>query len=351
MKQFAERMKSARMMSGYSLQDLADKLNNMVSKQALHKYESGLVVPDSEKINLIAAALNVRPDYFSRTSVVELGEIGFRKLSKFPAKEKTAVIGKTKDQLERYLELEEILGIETSFENPIPVERRVVRTKQDVEAIATELREAWNLGSDPIFNALELLEDKHIKVIELCTDESFSGMSTWVNGNIPVIVVNNRSDEKALERKRFTAMHELGHLIMDFGDMPEREYEKLCHYFAGAMLLPEDTLKLEIGEKRSRIFVKELGPLKQQYGISIQAIIYRMKELAIITESHFKQLFFMIRQMGWKTEEPISYTGYETSNRFTQLLYRALAEEAISMSKAAALNNQRLAEFRANPIF
>ena len=45
---FAERMKSARMMNGLSLQDLSDKLGNKITRQALHKYEKGDVLPDSE---------------------------------------------------------------------------------------------------------------------------------------------------------------------------------------------------------------------------------------------------------------------------------------------------------------
>jgi predicted HTH domain antitoxin len=50
--------------------------------------------------------------------------------------------------------------------------------------------------------------------------------------------------------------------------------------------------------------------------------------------------------MNWIGEEPIEYLGVEESNRFQQLLYKALLEEKISMSKAAELNNQSLAEFR-----
>lgn len=54
----------------------------------------------------------------------------------------------------------------------------------------------------------------------------------------------------------------------------------------------------------------------------------------------------MFTQQGFRVEEPVSYEGYERTNRFSQLLFRALAEELISMSKAASLNNQKLAEFR-----
>jgi predicted HTH domain antitoxin len=47
------------------------------------------------------------------------------------------------------------------------------------------------------------------------------------------------------------------------------------------------------------------------------------------------------------------YQGAEESNRFEQLLFRALIEDQISMSKAASLSNRSLAEFKKEyqPIF
>ena len=72
----------------------------------------------------------------------------------------------------------------------------------------------------------------------------------------------------------------------------------------------------------------------------------RANACGIINDHYTKQFFFFIKQMNWKVEEPIEYEGAEESNRFEQLLYRALMEEQISMSKAASLSNQTLAEFR-----
>ena len=61
---FSDRFKSARLLNGLSLQDLANALNNKISRQALHRYEKGEVIPDSEMVNLLSHALKVRPDYF-----------------------------------------------------------------------------------------------------------------------------------------------------------------------------------------------------------------------------------------------------------------------------------------------
>jgi Zn-dependent peptidase ImmA (M78 family) len=299
-------------------------------------------------INYLSDALKVRPDYFFRDTKVEIGIVEYRKLKRLPAKEEAKVVEQTREYLSRYLELEEILGLPMNFSNPLANYKNVTSYEQVNEA-ANQLRIDWNLGTDPIFNLVELLEDKHIKVVKIDADLAFDGMQTWVNGNIPVVAYNSRKLHKH-DRIRFTLLHELAHLLLgeSFGKITEYQKETLCHQFAGAMLLPEETLKKEIGEFRNRVFIPELGNIKKQYGISLQAIVMRASVCGIINENYKKQFFFMMNQMNWKIDEPIQfdYDGVEQSNRVEQLLYRALAEEQISMSKAASLKNQKLADFR-----
>lgn len=340
---FAQRLKSARIMNGYSLQELADLIDNRISRQALNKYEHGDFQPDSEMISFLADALKVRPDYFFKEMTIELGEIAFRKLEKFPVKEKNKLIEQVKENLERYIELEEIVNAQTPFVNPI--QDLVIENSVDAENAAKQLRIRWKLGEDPIFNAIELLEDNGIKVITVSVEDGFDGLQTKVQNEYPVIVLNKRPDYP-LDRLRFTAIHELAHLLLIIIGKTDKESEKLCHRFAAAFLLPETVIRKELGDNRSRLFINEIGPIKQQYGISISAIAYRAKDLGIISESYFRQFMFYISQMGYRIHEPFDYQGYEQSNRFQQLLYRALAEDYISMSKAASLNKQSLYEFR-----
>lgn len=341
---FADRFKSARLMNGLSLQDLADALENKISRQALHRYEKGEVIPDSEMINLLSEVLKVRPDYFFRDTKVEIGVVEYRKLKRLPAKEEGRVVEQTREYLSRYLELEEILGLPNKFINHLAHYKNVT-TYEEINKAANELRSKWELGSDPIFNVVELLEDKHIKVVRIDADLAFDGLQTWVNETIPVVAYNIRKLEKN-DRIRFTLFHELAHLLLDFGNITENQKETLCHQFAGAMLLPDSAILEELGNFRNRLFIPELGNIKKQYGISLQAIVMRASVCNIINENYKKQFFFMIKQMNWRIDEPIQYEGVEESNRFDQLIYRALAEDQISMSKAASLKNQKLAEFR-----
>ena len=116
---FANRFKSARLLNGFSLQDLANALENKVTRQALHRYEKGEVLPDSEMISLLSTALHVRPDYFFRDTVVEIGVVEYRKLKRMPAREEAKIVEQTREYLSRYLELEEILGLQNKYVNPL----------------------------------------------------------------------------------------------------------------------------------------------------------------------------------------------------------------------------------------
>ena len=89
----------------------------------------------------------------------------------------------------------------------------------------------------------------------------------------------------------------------------------------------------------------ELIAIKETYGISIQAIMARAKDLEIISDSYYVAFRKWINKN--RTEEGLgNYIGKEQSTRFKQLLFRATSEEIISMSKAANLANKKLASFR-----
>jgi Zn-dependent peptidase ImmA (M78 family) len=118
------------------------------------------------------------------------------------------------------------------------------------------------------------------------------------------------------------------------------------------MLFPDEAVVAELGKHRNQLSIQELGLIKQQYGISIQAIVMRARDCGVINEHYTRQFFFMIKQMNWRVDEPVDYEGQEQSNRFDQLLYRGLAEEQITWSKAASLKNMKLSEFKSQtPIF
>jgi len=331
-----DKLRAARLMKGYSLQELADTISNKVTKQALNKYELGEVVPDNDMIGILATALNVATDFFRRRSNVKLGTFNFRKLQDLTAKDKNIVIEKTKDLLERYIEIEQLLGISELFTNPI--KDSIIRDVNDVEDATEILRTDWNLGFDPIGNVVDLLEEHHIKFIEVESDDKFDGCQALIDEKMPVIVLN-KNEIKTCDRKRFTALHELGHLLLNFDPIiDEKTEERLCHRFASAMLLHKSAAVKAFGEKRSNITLQELGNIKLQYGISIAALLYRLKDLNIISANFYKNFMFMLTMTGQRKVESIVYTGKESGHRFLQLLFRAISEKKIDFVQAAEIS-------------
>jgi len=348
MSHLALRLKSARVMNGLTLESLSSKMGGLVSKQALQQYESGARNPGLEVLRELSKALNVRPDYFLREHFLPLGDFKFRKQSKLGQKWQDAFTEKVRHALERYFELEEILNARQSFKNPLT--RPAVSSEEEAEDAAQAFREAFSIGSDPILNVLEMLESIGVKVVVLDESPEFDGVSTVIEQSSPVIVVNKKlveGEDPKHDRLRFTAMHELAHLVLKIENCEEKKEEKLCHAFAAAVLLPQSRLDEHFGAiHRNRIYMQELINVKETYGISIRAILMRLRRFDRISDYDLKTFFAMLNRTYGAKNEPGSCPNIEKPFRFEQLLYRGLAEELISVSKAAELRGVSLAEFR-----
>ena len=82
--------------------------------------------------------------------------------------------------------------------------------------------------------------------------------------------------------------------------------------------------------------------LKHKYGLSMQAWIYRAKDLSIISENIAARLFQQFRVNDWHRREPGKPYPSETPMRMERLIYRALAEDLISRSRAQELYGKPL---------
>ena len=337
---FGQRLKAARVMAGLSMDALVEKLDKRLSKPAISKYENGLMMPDSENLILLADALNVAPDFFFSERVVELSAVNFRKKASLGKKAVESLTERVKDAMDRYLELETLLGLEAPFANPL--EGIVVGDSGNIEDAALTLRSAWGISPDAaVPHVLDLLEEHSVRVIELNGGDGFDGVSGSVEGH-PFIVLNQ---DRPIDRKRLTALHEFAHQSLTFKNgLSETVVEKLCHTFGGAFLMPAEVLRRELGRKRSEISLPELRALKEQYGISMQAVMFRAKLHGIITDHVYERFSRFVSVQGWRKDEPVKYLVVDAPHRFEQLLHRALAEEVITIAKAAYLSRKSIPE-------
>ena len=339
---FSERLKLARKRSGQSLRALSTEIGGIVSAQAIGKYERGEMMPSSAVAIALAEALEVSLSHLLSPSKVSLESVEFRKLASTRARERAVVEGKVLDHVDRYLQVEEILGVATTIqERPDGAPYRITAMK-DAEGAAMPVRDAWNLGGGPIPDMTALLEEHGIKVFKFKLPRSVDGLSCHVGRvggpDVPVVIC---STTKSLERQRFTIAHELGHLVLDIpSDVHE---EKACNRFAGAFLAPEEELVREVGRRRLNFGFAELIEIKHMSGISAAALVMRMRDVGIITEATLGDIFGGIGG-SWRSEEPSPLNRTERPKRFRRLCLRALAENEISETKAAELLRLRVSE-------
>lgn len=344
---FGKRLERARAMRGLSLRGLSEALDGLVSHNAIAKYEKGLMGPDSRILLALCRVLGVDTEFFFRPTTVTFSKIGFRKRTSVPAKEVDRIREEARDFFERYLEIESILELErrTLPREDLSGEKDFGRLLRAAEDAASAVRQAWKLGINPIQNVHEELEHGGVKVKEVESEADFDGFSGWAE-EVPVIVLAKHLNDN-LPRKRFTAAHELGHLVLQLpAGLTKKEEERVCDRFAGSFLMPAAALT-EFGAKRSHVTLGELKGLKAEWGLSLQAIMRRFEDLGIISPSRRKGFDFLYRsKFKWHlTGEPGEWIGSETANRFPLLVHRAAAEEMVTRSKAASLLGVSAREF------
>ena len=334
-----ERIKTARVAAGMSQRELARRVG--VSNTAVHKYEKGEDMPGSEVFLRISGVLGVKMEYFFRPpAAVKVSLPNYRKKKSLSRKAELSLLARVQDWLERYRAVEDLFPEEAGrkFSLPEGLERRV-SSFEDVERLAIDLREAWNIGLDPLGNLAELLEEKGIKVGVLEADDRFDALMLMADGS-PVVVVRRGIPG---DRERFSIAHELGHLVMEVDGLDE---EKTANRFAGAFLIPMPAAYMELGKKRSRLDFKELLLLKYKYGVSMAAWVLRARDLEIISEGAARGLFSEMKRNGWWAEEPGVQIPQEVPRRMERLVARAVTENLITVSAAAELLGVSPLEFR-----
>lgn len=319
-------------------------MGGKVTAQAIGKYERGESTPSSGVLIALSKALGVSLSYLLDTQKITLSGVAFRTKANTSKRELSHIETEVLEWIERYMQIETALKLKNP-EWPSPVAwPRKLRDPSAAEELATEVRQKWDLGLDPIPNMTELLEEKGLKVLTISLPQRVSGLTCLVkrpNGeaDLPVIVVNNQF---SLERRRLTLAHELAHRLIDTKSLDDKAEEKTANVFAGAFLMPREHLLGEVGKHRNALGYEELIDLKRLYRVSGAALVVRLRQLDVISESKLIYIFQSIAR-GWRTQEPEELEPMkergkrERAHRFERLCYRALAEGFISLSKAAEL--------------
>ena len=313
MKQFPIRLRLARSIMGLSLGKLSEKMGYAITKQSLSRYEAGIMKPKSDVLATLASALDISTAYFEGTSMVlDVPMLRSSSNTSLSEEELVEIEALLSFKAEQYLRTERQIGMQAHFNNPL--EGVCVSNLEEVIEAADLLREQWRCGDGPIPSVLRLMERKGIKVLNASLPDQVVGLSTWADKIHPLVLIDMGSEKTNCERLRFTACHELGHLLLTFPD--GAKVEQLCNQFASFFLFPRHTFKEEIGgDFRESLALEELIDLRELYGVSIAAQIHEAWDLHLISRQHYDWWYEEMIKKNVKEEGWGSYRFPETLGR------------------------------------
>lgn len=302
------RLTQARKAKGWSMVDLARQID--VTREAVSSFEKGKKKPSYETMRNLAKALDVRETFFTMHGdgviLRQDSAINFRTLKSAYSKE----IDKTKVYLEWLAELCGLLEHDYVELQPTKLPKFDIEdfeklTDDDIEYYAEQTRRFFGLGDGPISDLTLLMENNGIFVGYLPLPPKIDGISAWINKRPYVLI--NRSAYAC--RARYDLAHELGHLILHTSlaqeDLEQKEIldlvEKQANYFAGAFLIPEKSITQEFYSTE----INALKDLKRRWGVSMQAIMMRLFNIELVSESQKRYFFQKIATMGIRKKEPL----------------------------------------------
>lgn len=300
---FSIRLREARLMMKLSMDKLVARTNGAITKQSISRYENGIMRPKRDALRAIAQALNISEEYFKGTNLkIDIPMLRTTSDGKLSEEELLSLEARLSFWAEQYLNKERLVQSVSKpdkeakrFERVIfrnPIRGTKVSTLEDAIHAADLLREQWHSGDGPIASILRLIERKGIKILSTELPDGVWGMSTWADKYHPLIVLDMRPAKTTIERLRFTAAHELAHLLLTFPANPELDVEKCCNKFAGFFLFTKQALIEEMGgEKRDELLLEEMIDLKEVYGISIAAQVHAAWDIRMISREHYDWWF------------------------------------------------------------
>ncbi|TWP31164.1 ImmA/IrrE family metallo-endopeptidase [Apibacter muscae] len=334
-----DRIKLARESRGLSQTALAKQMKT-ASQVLLSKIEKGLSNVTDNVLDELCLILNYPKEFFYKEhDIYPLKHFYFRKnlgISVLKSRELEAEINKYSSN---FIDLLDAVDIDTQIPY-IDIEEQGLTP----ESLAIQIRELFNIPKGPIRDIVKTIEKRGviIHIVDFPKDIKISGVSFITTIGTPFILINKNISNS---RKRFTLAHELGHLIMHFktGIISEdRDIEKEADRFASNFLVPSNEVRNDL----FKLTEEKLGYLKQYWLVSMQALLYKAKDLGTISQDQHKRWSIKFSKNGWKTIEPLESTLELTTPKLLERMIKIhLDDLEYSTTELANLFGLSLPEF------
>jgi Zn-dependent peptidase ImmA (M78 family)/plasmid maintenance system antidote protein VapI len=283
---------TARRAVGMTQDELVTALG--VTQAALSRYENNLRMPEPEIIDRLAEVLGLTREFLTHPFSLQ-GAIAADAHMRRQATAKSSEWKRAEARLN-------LLRMQSSFllervgmtpSNSIPTFDPDEISPDDAARL---VRAQWRLPIGPVRNLTRWLESAGILVIEQdFGTHRIDGLSQWAS-QYPVIIVNTNH---AMDRRRLTLAHELGHLVLH-SNYTQLDMEEQANSFAAEFLMPEHLITRQLVDLK----LARLINLKAEWGVSVQALYERAYKMGRVGSAERQRFYKYLNSRGYKTNEP-----------------------------------------------
>lgn len=342
-----KRMDEVRRAHGISINDLSEMLG--VTRQTVTNYLNGKQVIDSEKLAKIARAFNKSLDYF--LELEESNPLSLMYRAEYFVNDSEDSIQYILSRFQRYAEVLSLAGQKPAF---VPESYNLALggkkclaegDKALIEQIAIKQRQSFGVDGISGASLWYALEDSVLNIISFPLKADIWGMSAYSQQLGTFIFVNDRKDIPE-ERKIFSLLHEVGHLLLDknrytndnadlrYSNRRADVFEKAADFFAGCFLVPRPRLAGDLQLTNNMNF-QSLLALKKKYGISIQSLLVALQNYGFISRNSQAHLFAILNKEGYSKREPQPMKAFVKNKQLMFTLNQLYLNDEIGVSKIA----------------
>ena len=283
--------------------DLASLVNK--SATAVAAWESGAKRPTAATVAQLALSLSVDPGFFA----VRPDDIAALSTTPhFRSLRSTSQLARDQALAYGQLAVDIAMSLERHVEFPdvnMPCLPVVVDGPDDggPERAAQLMRELWEIREGPAGHLVRLMEHHGVLMVFSPLQTAAVDAYSFDSRLRPVVVLN--PIKRDYYRQRFDVAHELGHLIMHADAEPGgRVVEDQAHRFASELLMPAAQIRGLLPVTMGGNVWVTLAKLKEQWGVSMQALLYRARRLGRLGDVSYRNAMTTISARGWRRDEP-----------------------------------------------
>ncbi|MEV0344003.1 XRE family transcriptional regulator [Nocardia sp. NPDC050713] len=332
------RLTQARQLAGLTKAALAAQIG--VSGAAVSQWESLASPPRPDHLKRAAEVLDVPVEFFAAgRPFAQLDGAGahFRSLRSTKAAQRAKAVAFAQQVWELTYALEKHVQF-PAIDLPGFLPDDPTRLGDTPAEAARALRAHWGLVHGPIPHLVRTMEMRGIVTTMVAfADKDTPTINAFSTSRMPrptIVLTPDRGDD--VYWHRFTAAHELGHLVLHRNAAPgDAEQEREADAFAAEFLTPAD----QITDRLPRRFdFKALQQLSYEWGVSIKSLVYRSRETGAISDAVARRAFQRLNHLydiGMLGRDPVTQYPGETPTLLAKAFELAETHGTLTLTSLA----------------